>query len=404
MPSDNAISSQKSSQHSSQRSDPPPAKLIPLKQPSADLDARLNQANGRLKAGNIRMSIEIRRHKFYLRGILPAKPDKDHPPKQQPLATGIPANIGNLPAVEHMARRISVQVAEGSFCWNDYIRARAKPSDLPPQTIAQWIPKLEQHYRATRKDTPASQTTWRKDYLRVYRDLPQQDPLTGDALIALTISTEAGSRLRERFVNALALLARFAEVDVDLSVYLPKGKGKTAAPRDVPSDELIAHWFHILQERDPEWATVYGILACYGLRPAEFWGVDVKSLRADLPLLRVDTGKTGFRTGILPLHPEWIQQWRLQDAPLPAPTTNQDPSAPISRTFRQHGIPFHPYDLRHAWAGRASAYGLDVGSAAKQMGHSVRIHELDYGHWYNEHHQKQMLRLILANPHRPIAP
>ncbi|NJO48073.1 MAG: hypothetical protein HC835_22145, partial [Oscillatoriales cyanobacterium RM2_1_1] len=81
------------------------------------------------------MKIEIRRRNFYLRGILPAKPGKDHPPKQQPLSTGIPANIGNLPAVEKKARQISVQVADESFCWDDHIRAKPQPSDLPPQTI-----------------------------------------------------------------------------------------------------------------------------------------------------------------------------------------------------------------------------------------------------------------------------
>ncbi|NJM00127.1 MAG: hypothetical protein HC924_15610 [Synechococcaceae cyanobacterium SM2_3_2] len=369
-----------------------------------DLDTRIRQANGRLKAGNVGIRIEIRRNEFYLRGILPAKPDKSHPPKQQVLSTQILANIGNLPAVEQMARRISVQLADQSFNWNEHIRAKPKTKDLPPQTIGQWIAKLDRHYQATRADTSASRNTWAKDYVRVYRELPQHDPLTADGLIHLITTTTTGSRLRIRFVNALGLLARFAGLDVELSAYLPKGKAKQPSPRDLPTDEQIGHWFHILKERDPQWSTVYGILACYGLRPSEFWHVDIDSLRADQPLLRITDGKTEPRSGILPLHPEWVEMWGLRDATMPATTTNKDPSAPISRIFRVNAIPFQPYDLRHAWAGRASAYGLDVGSAAKQMGHGVRIHEKEYGHWYTESHQRKVYDFLMSSPHKPQPP
>ncbi len=102
------VSPQKSSQHSSQRSDPPPANVIPIDKRAGDLAIRIRQANGRLKAGNMGMRIEIRRNKFYLRGILPANPAKSHPPKQQVRSTQILANIANLPVEEQLAKWVTV--------------------------------------------------------------------------------------------------------------------------------------------------------------------------------------------------------------------------------------------------------------------------------------------------------
>ena len=51
--------------------------------------------------------------------------------------------------------------------------------------------------------------------------------------------------------------------------------------------------------------------------------------------------------------------------------------------FGDVGLPFNLYDLRHRWAIRTLEYGLDIGLAAKQMGHSREVHERIYHRWVN---------------------
>ncbi len=404
MPSKTRISPQETSQPASQPSKQPHLKPAKPKPIDEDLAIRLSGTNGRLKAGHIGLEVEVIKNRFYLRGILPSKQGKDYPAKQQRISTGIRANISNLSAAERLARKISVQLADQSFLWDDYIRAKPKQPDPQTLTVSEWVARLESRYKATRKKSSERDATWEKDYLRVYRDFPQHELLTPHICMEIVEKTEAGSRLRDRYVNAIQMLSKFAGVAVDLSDYRCKSQDRRIDRRKLPTDEEIAQWFEVLHEQDPQWAYVYGLLACYGLRTSEVWYVDLESLKAAEPLLRIWDGKTSQRLGIMPLYPEWFERWKLGDPRMPTLTTNKDPSAPVTRHFRKLQIPFTPYALRHAWAGRASAHGIDVGSAANQMGHSVKVHQEYYGHWYTEAHQRKVYQYMLTAPHRPLAP
>jgi integrase len=202
---------------------------------------------------------------------------------------------------------------------------------------------------------------------------------------------------------ALGALAKFAGVEFPVSEYKGKPSSMKVNPRNLPSDEVIAHWWQRMKDYSPEWGWVFGVMACYGLRPGEVWFLDPASLQQEPGILRVLDGKTGEREGILPLYPEWWQRWELAAIRLPA-NGAKDVGGVVSKHFKRAGVPFRPYDLRHAWAGRASWFGLDTGSAAYQMGHSVRMHQEFYGHWYNERHQRQVFSLLMSRSDRPVAP
>ena len=92
------------------------------------LATRVSQANGRLKAGNVGLTIRVVNARFYLRGTLPPKPGVERRPHDQWIATQVLANIANLPAVERMARRIAVQIAEGKFDWWECCLLYTSPS------------------------------------------------------------------------------------------------------------------------------------------------------------------------------------------------------------------------------------------------------------------------------------
>lgn len=369
------------------------------------LPGRVAQANGRLRAGNVGLSIQVRRDRFYLVGTLPAKPEVNRPPHQQWLSTGVRANLANLPAVEKEARRIAVAVADKQFDWSQYIR-KSDP-DLQEErslTTGEWIQRFTDYYLSTRPAGRERDQTWKKDYLRVFRELDPDQPLTTELMEQVILTTAAGTRQRERFCNALTMLAKFAKVELEARKYWGKRRGaKGVNPRSLPPDNLISHWYWRLNELAPEWAYVYGLCAAYGLRPNEVWHVDQSSIQVEPGLLRVwDNKRSTFREGIWPLYPEWWSDWKLHDVRLPICNAISDPGAPVSKQFKKHGVPFQPYVLRHAWAGRAALFGLETGSAARMMGHSVRIHEDHYGHWYNEHHSRKVFALMMQRADRPV--
>ena len=54
----------------------------------------------------------------------------------------------------------------------------------------------------------------------------------------------------------------------------------------------------------------------------------------------------------------------------------------IAENFNRSGIPFTPYDLRHACAIRAHMQGVPIKAAADNLGHTVEIHTKVYQNWF----------------------
>ena len=83
------------------------------------IEGRLAQANGRLKASNVGVSIETRGNRLHLRATFPPKPDSDkEKSSQQRLMLGFHANPAGLKLAEQEARKVGALLDCRQFSWN----------------------------------------------------------------------------------------------------------------------------------------------------------------------------------------------------------------------------------------------------------------------------------------------
>lgn len=180
-----------------------------------------------------------------------------------------------------------------------------------------------------------------------------------------------------------------------MAIDLKPQKGKygesSTEPRDIPPDELIIQWHD--QIPNPQWQWVYGMLATWGLRPHEAFFCEF----IDLHTIYVNDGKTKARTARA-IPPEWAEQWNLAEVNRPSVNgkTFRDYGQRVSRQFSRYNLPFVPYDLRHAFAIRASVIKrLPVSTAASLMGHSVAVHLKIYHRWLTDATNEQVYRSVI---------
>ena len=325
-----------------------------------DISGRLAQANGRLRAGNIGISIEQRGGTLWLRGTLPPKPNSAKTkPYQQKLSLrtkehpqGVKATIAGLQYAEQQARAIRVELDKDQFNWADWQLKQVSENE----TATNWIEKFEEDYWKKRKRNQQTETTWKTDYQAVFPkflEFAENAELSIDLLIKFINQTEPDSRARKRVCDVLGRLAKFAKLDNLDAIKELTGdySSGTVSPRSLPSDPQIVQWREKIH--NPGWQWVYGMCAAYGLRPHEVFRVDL----LDFPAARVDDEtKTGERF-IYPLYPEWAQRWNLKEIILPKLESIEDsPNAKlgtkVSGFFYDSNIPFPAYNLRHCYARR----------------------------------------------------
>jgi integrase len=366
---------------------------------SLPIDGRIAQANGRLKAGRVKCKIQRVGNFLYLRATLPPKPSiGKSEPYQQRIATGYSANAQGLALAEAEAKTVAGLLEAGRFTWERYLK------DKGPQekAVADWITEFEADYFTRRDRNPKSDLTWKKDYANTFKKLPAEAALTTELILDAVRATEADSKARKRVCLVLGKLATFAGLQVDLRPYRGNYSPSSVKPHELPSDELIAQWFYRIPNL--QWRQVYALLATYGIRPSEVWHLEL----TDLPILTVtDETKTGRRR-VWPYYPEWVSWVQLgPDGPgLPNCTgaTADDLGHRVATQFRRYGVPFPPKMLRHAWAVRTLAFGLDTSEAARQMGHSEAIHCQVYHRWLDDRHHQRTFERVIAAPGRPMPP
>lgn len=69
----------------------------------------------------------------------------------------------------------------------------------------------------------------------------------------------------------------------------------------------------------------------------------------------------------------------------------------VAQWFKRYGVPFRPYDLRHAWAVRCIHLNVSDTIAAKMMGHSVDVHQKTYQHWLQGRDFENAVAIALGN-------
>ncbi|MDG2990551.1 site-specific integrase [Candidatus Synechococcus calcipolaris G9] len=363
-----------------------------------EISSRINQANGRLKLGKIRLKIEKAGHRLCLRGTLPPKPGstqtKNH---QQRLYLGLPANPNGISEAEKLARKISALLDCKEFDWQDWL----KPDQQDSNTVGYWIERLETDYFTTKARTLTTQKTFNHDYKERLLKLSQDAVLTSDLLKSHALKIPPDSHARLKFCMAATALAKVAGLDVDLKAYRGNYSAAKVKHRDVPDDDLIQRVF--FQITNPQWRWVYAVIATYGLRPHEaFRLIEFLGVIAQVG----GNTKTGYRK-VWPCYPEWFDLFDCGNVNPPAVNLERENSvigASVSRWFARAGIPFLPYDLRHAWAIRTLEFGLDITLAAQQMGHSVQIHSTTYHQWISDRTHQRAYETLMLRPDRPRPP
>jgi integrase len=365
------------------------------------IEQRIKEANGRLKAKNWGIRIEQRGSRLSLVGTLPPKPNSQKfKPHQQRISIA-PANPEGVKLAESEARKLAIRLDAKTFDWDDYL-----PQENPNQkTWGDWIEEFKQDYFLRRKQNYKSQTTWEKDYYIVYRHLSRDNLPSLEELKKLISTTEPDTRTRKRFCFALSALAKFIGIDFDFSRYAGSYSPNSREPRNLPSDSFIVQVG--LEIEDIKWKWIYFMLATYGLRNHEIFHLDLDRLRQGDKILSLRDGKTGSRK-IWPLHPEWFEQFGLDRVKMPQLNLDRSNSelghAITQRLRKTEKIPFPPYDLRHCWAVRSLAYGIDISLASQQMGHSLQVHSNLYHAWISEDYHQRAFEIAIAKSDRPLPP
>lgn len=334
-------------------------------------------ANERLKSAQIRLKIERRGDRLNLLGTLPEKHGQGR--RQQRIALGLDASLWGVKQAEIKAIELWAQLQQGRFSWDDHVDLSQR------QTCGSWVNRFKADWLKKKGNGPAAELIWQRDYWDLsLKWLPMDSELTLEVMISLIESKPADTRSRLRCARTLAMLAEFAGLPTKPLLELKGNYSPSqASTRELPSAEKIEHCYELFT---PPWAKVYALMATYGLRDHECWlcEVDAKPPYA----LTVLDGKTGYRSPVLPFPPEWAQQWRVWEGDLPKVTFRGDRRLYGERTarhFKRIGVPFTPYNLRHAYAIRASVqYKVPVSVTARMMGHSVSVHTARYHKWLSE--------------------
>jgi integrase len=375
----------------------------------AAFDLKLKALNDRLKLARLGVQIERRGHQLSLRGTFPPRPGSDRlRPYQQRLPLDLPATPTGLKTAEQQAKVVAAQLIQQSFDWQEYLYITAGKRLSQLDWVAQMAAFERQFFaHPDRLSNPAaSKTTWTSayaPYLRKLTTIAQAHPrLSLTEVMHKTVqSFPVQSRSRQVSCTALSALAEFLNLPTkDLKLLGGTyGTSKTQA-RELPSDEAIVQVWQSIP--NPAWQAVYGVMATFGLRNHEVFFCDYGNLRQGENRIEVlPTTKTGSHEAWA-FYPEWIERFHLRDFQLPtvntdlSQTTLQRVGQRVTAQFRRYGIPFSPYDLRHAWAVRTIHFGLPDTIAAKMMGHSVAVHTRTYHQWMTRRDQQQAVDAAIA--------
>lgn len=355
------------------------------------LSTKLAQANGRLKAANIRVRIEPVGDRLTLRATLPPRPDSDRAQAfRQRIYLHCNLTAAGLKFAEAEAKKIGAALDMNQFNWMPYLKLQVDESS----SIT--CGEIVQNFKVHKFRQGISASTWTKDYEEVFKRLPASGEFTEAIAIALVSTQSPNTKSRKRYCLALGAIASFAGMNFNLKQYQGSYSPTSVEPRDIPSDLLIQGSFNLIPNE--QWGWAYGLLATYGLRPGE-----LSSLEFDLmPVLIVKGGKNqSSDRRVWPIYPEWVDRFDLS---VPKPPLVADFGEQCSKQFGRYDLDFSPYDLRHAWAIRSMEFGLPIELAASQMGHSLQIHSRVYHRWISDRHHQRAYDVLINRPDRPHAP
>jgi integrase len=323
----------------------------------------LDKANKKLD----RVKILLRGSKLSIRATLPPKPGDGNQNKRYTISTGLPATAEGLKLAIIKAQELQADLIYDRFSW------------ATPQmgiTVDRAINSFEKEYWNTREKTLNRVSNYKKDYLDHFLYLPQ-DEIVSDQLLksALLNSSEPDTRKRKGRTIAYGALLNFLEIKHDLNKY--KGNYQPVKKRNIPTLEEIDYYYEN-NCKSPPWRWVYGIIACYGIRPHEIFHLDLEFMGEYPPVLKVlKPTKTGSRI-VFPIPDEKrVCDWNLKEMILPRIKTegksNLELGNKISQKYHELNIP-SPYHFRDAYAIRGEVLNFNPATVAQWMGHDLKVH------------------------------
>lgn len=328
-------------------------------------------------------SVNVHRDRLYL---LAKVPRRDGLPglKQARIALRMDDTPVNRRAAAKQLQTLERQLETGTFEWAYWLDQE--------QVGITWREAIAKLYRQRVVLGRTSENTWQVNYMGRLRQIPPGSKVTTESMAAALERYDRASCSYKELYYLLRHLAKLVAVpfpEVPLPTY------RQAQLVAVPLDDEIVAWIDAM-EGPPQW--YFGLMATYGLRPHEIEG----SQLVNKDYLQVpDETKTGFRT-VVPLPREWVDRWQLQDRRL---RTGESTAADAVSKWLNHlarKVPWRPYALRHAYAGRLWREGgsrLDVFTAARLMGHSAQVHARTYRAHIQPHHVAEAAeRALLGEP------
>lgn len=305
-------------------------------------------------------SVNVLRGKLYLLARLPRKSGEPGLMPQR-----IPLGLNDTPADHRVAEKrralLQKQLDREIFDWDDWV-------DREVETV-KWRDAVNALYRKRVVNGRTSENTWEVNYMGRLRQAPMSKAITskGVASFIARWPRDTCSYKESYFLlKDLCQLVNVSFPDVPVPTYT------TGQIKEVPSDEEIVQ---VLSALAGPFQWHLGMMATYGLRPQE-------TLRCqfldDKHRLQVEENtKTGYRI-VIPCPTEWVDLFKLRDV------RRREGRGLTQWTFNERkkaDISWKPYSLRHSYAGRLWAVGgsrLDVYTAARLMGHSLKEHTKTY--------------------------
>ena len=294
-------------------------------------------------------SVTAQRGRLYL---LASVPRRDGSPglQQSRIALKLDDTPVNRRAAAKQLATLERQLATDTFDWTYWTDEREGVT---------WREAIAKLHRARVVLGRTGESTWEINYMGRLRQIPAGSLVTTKSMAAAMERYDRKSCSYKELWYLMQHISRLVSV---------------------PTDAEILEWL----DAAPDPARWYlAMAATYGLRPHEIEGATL----IDKDYCQVaDTTKTGFRT-VVPLPRDWVERFslrtqQLRDRPV-------DVAKWLVNTTRTMGLPWRPYALRHAYAGRLWKQGgsrLDIYTAARLMGHTPTQHAKTYRAHIQPHH------------------